>query len=257
NLAVNARDAMQNGGKLTIETANIHLNEAYCRDHLGFTPGYYVLLGVSDDGAGMDRETLEYIFEPFFTTKETGKGTGLGLATVYGIVKQHGGNVYVDSEEGIGTTFKIYLPRISGAVDAAAHKGREDKLTGGSESVLLVEDDRSILDITSRALRSQGYQVITAENGKHALEVAKTHNGRIAILVTDVIMPIMGGKELADMLVATNKGMKIIFVSGYPDTSVVSQRIVKEGLCFLQKPYTVQSLLEKVRAVLDGTELSD
>lgn len=251
NLSINARDAMQNGGRLTIQTDNVERDDSYAEPYPAIEPGPQVRLSVTDTGCGMGAEIKSRIFEPFFTTKVGGRGIGLGLATVYGIVKQHGGSIYVYSEKGKGTTFKIYLPRVDGETEQDRPARRWDEMRGGNETVLLVEDDRSILDVTSRALRHQGYTVLTAENGREALAVSSGYGGKIDLLISDVVMPLMGGKELADKFRSLRPAMKTIYVSGYPDRTIVSDGIVKLGLCFMQKPYTVQSLLKKVREVLD------
>ncbi len=252
NLVVNARDAMLSGGILTIETQNVRIDESYRQQHPEVVPGAYILLAVSDTGCGIDEETQNQIFEPFYTTKESGKGTGLGLSTVYGIITQSGGFIWVYSEPDKGAVFKIYLPQVSG-------KGVEQKRllakpipTGGAETILLVEDDESLRKMGSRILNSYGYFVIEAESGAKAVElVAEKDQRRISLLVTDVIMPKMGGKELSETLLREHPEMKVLFVSGYTDNSIVHQGILDEGVSFLQKPFSPQSLAGKVREILD------
>jgi two-component system, cell cycle sensor histidine kinase and response regulator CckA len=249
NLAVNARDAMPNGGKLTIETANIHLNESYCRDHLGFTPGYYVLLGVSDDGAGMDRETLKYIFEPFFTTKEVGKGTGLGLAMVYGIVKQNNGFINVYSEPGQGTTFKIYLQRSMDG-EEILEQDNETQLVSGSGKVLLVEDDDMVRKMTTDMLETIGYTVLTTGNPLEALALCENSDTPIDLVITDVVMPGMSGRELRESIKAILPDMKILFMSGYTANVIVHHGVLEHGVHFLQKPFSMSDLAQKVREAI-------
>jgi two-component system cell cycle sensor histidine kinase/response regulator CckA len=252
NLAVNARDAMPSGGILRIETANAELNEEYARTHLEITPGPYVILSVSDTGCGMSPEVKEKIFEPFFTTKEIGKGTGLGLSTIYGIVKQSGGSIWVDSEPGQGTLFKIYLPRVEeGARDL--HQGEATgPIRQGNETLLLVEDEPSVRSLTARILRNQGYRVLEAANGEEALSVAQEQTQeRIDLLVTDVVMPRMGGKELADRIKILKTDIKVLFTSGYTDHAIVHQGMLDPGTNFLQKPFSPMALSHKVREVLE------
>jgi PAS domain S-box-containing protein len=252
NLAVNARDAMPSGGKLIIETANVVLDEEYAHAHVGVIPGHYVKLSVSDTGLGMPQEVKEKAFEPFFTTKEKGKGTGLGLSTVYGIVKQSGGNVWVYSEQGHGTTFKIYLPRIEGELDTLRGTDETDSFPGGSETVLLVEDEPLVRDTANRLLKQQGYRVFEAANGEEALRVAHEHNGdKIHLLLTDVVMPQMGGKELADQLKIMRPDVKVLYTSGYTDDAIVHHGVLDPGTHFLQKPFSIKTLSQKVREALD------
>jgi CheY-like chemotaxis protein len=252
NLAVNAKDAMLDGGKLTIETANVELDGAYARAHIAVTPGRYVMLSVSDTGRGMTPEVKERIFEPFFTTKEKGKGTGLGLSTVYGIVKQSGGYVWVYSEPGQGTTFKIYLPRVEEEADALHRRVDVGDLQRGKETVLLVEDEAPVRGLAVRVLRNQGYRVLEAANGQEALSVAREHAGeKIHLLLTDVVMPQMGGTELADRLKALRPEIKVVFTSGYTDEAIVRHGVLEPGTDFLQKPFSPASLAQKVREVLD------
>src|SRR5438094_6696617 len=251
NLAVNARDAMPHGGRLSIETANVDMDESYVRGHPVAHPGPYVMLAVSDTGTGMDAATQARIFEPFFTTKEAGKGTGLGLATVYGIVRQSSGFIWVYSEPGHGTSFKIYLPRV---VDAVARAGAPaPQVVGGSETVLVVEDVAAVRAVTRQMLERQGYCVLEAANGATALSLARQHQSAIHLLVTDVVMPEVSGRELADQLVQPRPDMKVLFMSGYTDDAVVRHGILQEGIAYLQKPFTPDTLARKVRAVLDGS----
>jgi two-component system cell cycle sensor histidine kinase/response regulator CckA len=256
NLATNARDAMPAGGKLTIATANVDLDEAYADLRVVVRPGHYVQLIVSDTGCGMDKETQSHIFEPFFTTKEQGKGTGLGLATVYGIVKQSGGHIWVYSEQGHGTTFKVYLPRVEAAAESPRYAERRKELPRGSETILLVEDDASLREVTYEFLQSSGYTVIAAESPEQALRLAESHNGRIDFLLTDIIMPKMNGRELATRLVKMQPAMKVLYVSGYADGIVRdgSHGPLEEGLAFLQKPFTRRGLTHKIREILDAQQ---
>jgi len=253
NLAVNARDAMPDGGRLTIETGNAQLDASYVEEHAPVRPGPYVLLAVTDTGTGMDAETKSHVFEPFFTTKDMGKGTGLGLATVYGIVKQSGGYVWVYSEPGKGTAFKIYLPRVAETAPAepAAPRGAAPVSPGGSETILLVEDDDTVRALTRRLLAARGHTVLLASRGDEALELAERHGGRIHLLVTDVVMPGMSGRELADQIVVRLPGIKVLFLSGYTDDAIVRHGVLEPGVAFLQKPFSADALARKVREVLD------
>jgi PAS domain S-box-containing protein len=252
NLAVNARDAMPKGGKLTVETCNVELDEAYARKHVAVTPGRYVMLSISDAGAGMTPEVRERIFEPFFTTKEKGKGTGLGLSTVYGIAKQSGGNIWVYSEPGHGTTFKIYLPRVEEELDNLHVRDETESLPRGSETVFLVEDEPSVRSLAYRVLCQQGYTVLEAANGEEALRVAQEHAGeKIHLLLTDVVMPQMGGRELAETLKLLRPDIKVLYTSGYTDNAIVHHGVLNPGTHFLQKPFSPKTLSHKVREVLD------
>lgn len=251
NLAVNARDAMTGIGSITIETSNIVLDDSYSDTHNGFTAGSFVMLAVSDIGAGMDKATLDRIFEPFFTTKELGKGTGLGLATVYGIVKQNNGFINAYSEPGHGTTFKIYIPR---AEEQAAEKPVPDAKRDleGTETVLLVEDEEPLLALNKAILERHGYLVLASRNPREALRIAQTHPGPIHLLLTDVVMPEMNGKDLKNRLEEIKHGFKCIFMSGYAADVIAHHGVLDEGIHFLQKPFSVLSLTEKIRNVLDG-----
>ncbi|MEW6377711.1 MAG: PAS domain S-box protein [Thermodesulfobacteriota bacterium] len=254
NLAVNARDAMPKGGKLTIETANVELDEDYTRSHIGIAPGRYVMLSMSDTGVGMTPEVRERIFEPFFTTKEEGKGTGLGLSTVYGIVKQSGGNIWVYSEPGQGTTFKIYLPSVDEEAEALPSRNESGKLPKGTETVLLVEDEPSVRELAARVLRQQGYTVLEATNGNEAMCIARGHmKEKIHLLLSDVVMPQMGGKELVKQFKSLHPEIKVLFISGYTDIAITHNSGFKPGATFLQKPFSPTELVKKVRNVLDST----
>ncbi len=254
NLAVNARDAMPEGGRLTIETANVELDESYSHPPAVLAPGKYVMLAVTDNGCGMDAETQAHIFEPFFTTKEKGKGTGLGLATVYGIVKQSGGYVWVYSEPGRGTSFKVYLPRID-EEKSRQNRDAEPKMRAiprGSETVLLVEDEKGVRELAREYLEMTGYSVIEAENGHTALELAAMHVGEIHLLMTDVVMPGISGRELAERVRSIRPGTKVLFMSGYADQAVVSHGILDTDSALLQKPFTMAALASKLREILSA-----
>ena len=248
NLVVNAKDAMPAGGKLTLRTENIALDENHRRGQHFIRPGNYVTLLVSDTGMGMDRETQSRIFEPFFTTKEKGKGTGLGLSTVYGIVKQSGGYVMVQSELGRGTTFHIYLPLVEGS--AEKHSVAVPEAVGGTETILLVEDEESVRQLVRDTLAAKGYQVLDAENGEAGMSTAARHQGRIDLVITDVVMPGMGGREMVKQLIETRPGTKVLYLSGYTEDAILSDGSIEKGTAFLQKPFTLQILSRKVREVL-------
>jgi len=252
NLAVNARDAMPSGGKLIIETTNVELDKEYAKAHIGVVPGHYVRLSVSDTGFGMSQEIREKAFEPFFTTKDKGKGTGLGLSTVYGIVKQSGGNIWVYSEPGHGTIFKIYLPRVEEELDTLHGQDETGSLPRGSETVLLVEDEPSVRNLAHHLLNQQGYKVLEAGDGEEALRVAQEHIGeKIHLLLTDVVMPQMGGKELAEKLKLSRPEIGVLYTSGYTDNAIVHHGMLEPGTYFLQKPFSHKTLSHKVREVLD------
>lgn len=252
NLAVNARDAMPDGGRLTIETSNIELDETYAAEHFPTQPGSYVLLAVTDTGTGMDAETKSHIFEPFFTTKGLGKGTGLGLATVYGIVKQSGGYLWVYSEPGRGTSFKIYLPRVMETPEPARPAQGAAVSLRGSETILLVEDDEMVRTLTRRLLEANGHTVLLASRGEEALELLRDLKTRIHLLVTDVVMPGMSGRDLADQVQTLRPGIKVLYLSGYTDDAIVRHGVLEPGVSFLQKPFTADILARKVREVLDS-----
>ena len=250
NLAVNARDAMPGGGQLTIETGNVELDHAYARTHALVQPGPYVMLAVSDTGCGMDADTQAHIFEPFFTTKEPGKGTGLGLATVYGILKQSGGNIWVNSELGKGTSFKVYLPRVEKTSLLLEAGAAPAELLPGSETVLLVEDDQMVRALAQVILERNGYTVLAAKNGNDALRMAQEGIQAIHLLLTDTIMPGMNGPELAQQVLAVRPAIKVLYMSGYTDKAFTSTAAWESGTAFLQKPFTPQSLGRKVRETL-------
>jgi len=252
NLVINARDAMPEGGKLTIETANVDLDEAYARHHgIELGPGPYVMLGVTDAGTGMDDKTKSLIFEPFFTTKEVGKGTGLGLSTVYGIVKQSGGYIWVYSEPGEGTTFKVYLPAVEKeATQAQKEQTSPDDLTG-SETILIVEDDDALRKLACKILEPQGYSILEAQNGIEALKVSEEHGDQIHLMITDAVMPQMGGRELAERLRPLRPDLKVIYMSGYTDNAILHHGVLSPEIEFLEKPFTPARLKRKVREVLD------
>jgi two-component system, cell cycle sensor histidine kinase and response regulator CckA len=254
NLAANARDAMPGGGTLTIETATMRVDESYVQRHSMVPPGEYVLLTVTDSGEGIGSEHLPHIFEPFYTTKEAGKGTGLGLATVYGIVKQNGGFVWVYSEPGLGTTFKVYLPRVqSPSGEVRATKPIEDA-PGGCETVLLVEDEASVRQASRQFLARSGYTVLEANDGEDALRVSREYSGPIHLMVTDVVMPRMGGPRLAEQLAEERPDMKVLFVSGYAENTVLQYGKIDVTTRFLQKPFSLKALARKVREVLEAID---
>jgi two-component system cell cycle sensor histidine kinase/response regulator CckA len=252
NLVVNARDAMPEGGRLTVETANAELDKDYADQHFPVPPGSYVLLAVSDTGTGMDPETKSRIFEPFFTTKEQGKGTGLGLATVYGVVKQSGGYIWVYSEPGQGTAFKIYLPRVREAPEPARPSPAPAAPLRGSETLLLVEDDEMVRHLVSRMLKSRGYTVLTAADGTDTLRQLESHRGPIDLLITDVVMPGMSGREVALRVATLQPQVKVLYLSGYTDDAIVRHGVLEPGISFLQKPFSADALARKVREVLDA-----
>ncbi len=252
NLVVNARDAMPGGGQLTVETSNVALTPQQARELGGVQPGEYVVLTISDTGTGMSAETQKHIFEPFFTTKDQGKGTGLGLATCYGIVKQNSGHIEVESELGRGTLFRIYLPRVEAPSDVPVVPEEREQWPRGTETVLLVEDEPAVRTVTSTALSSQGYRVLEAANGVEALQVSEDHAGeKISLLLTDVIMPSMGGKELAEQICESRPDIKVLFTSGYDNDAIAHHGMLEPGLEFLQKPAPLKELTSRVRYVLD------
>jgi CheY-like chemotaxis protein len=264
NLCVNARDAMPDGGRLTVRTANVELDETAVKRWSDARPGAYVMLEVSDTGAGMDEETRLHLFEPFFTTKEQGKGTGLGLSTVYGTVQQSGGHISVASEPGHGSTFQVYLPRVAAPVvtppdlrppaDSArpAAAGDATLAQGHGESILLVEDAQRVRAVVREILEMSGYTVLEARHGVEALEVSNRHAGTIHLLLTDVVMPQMSGRELSQRLATLRPGLKVLYMSGYTDDAIVRHGVLAAGIAFLSKPFTPDALALKVREVLDG-----
>jgi len=257
NLAVNARDAMPSGGKLTLETSNVSLDEDYARFHAPLQPGNYVMLAISDTGAGMDAETQSHIFEPFFTTKGT-KGTGLGLSTVYGIVKQSGGYIWVYSELGKGTTFKIYLPRIADTAESVAHMIAPKETPGaepGAETILLVEDEANLRYLARQFLEKQGYRVIEAADGAVAMQIAVAHEGVIHLLLTDVIMPGLNGREVAQRISEIRPNVKVLYMSGYTENVIGHNGMLDAGVRLLQKPFNLRDLKDRVREVLDSSPI--
>jgi PAS domain S-box-containing protein len=252
NLVVNARDALPQGGRLVVETANVTLNQAYTLLHPGSRVGPYVMLSVTDNGTGMSVETLAHLFEPFFTTKERGKGTGLGLATVYGVVKQSGGYIWVDSEPGKGSSFKVYLPQIEEPASAPVVAALPAESFRGKETILLVEDAGPLRKLAHALLEQNGYHVLAAENGAEALQIAEQKAKHIHLLLTDVIMPGMTGRALADRLVAQQAGLRVLYMSGYTDSAIADQGVLEPGTYLLHKPFTEEALIQKVREVLDA-----
>jgi CheY-like chemotaxis protein len=250
NLVVNARDAMPHGGRVTIETANVVLDAGYAAQHVGVAPGPYVQLAVSDTGFGMDRATQARIFEPFFTTKGPGKGTGLGLATVYGIVKQSGGHIRVYSEPGAGTVFRIYLPRTDAVVDTQASV--DATLPQGQETVLLVEDEAEVRHFAREVLERAGYTVLEATSVDDAILISERHLGLINVLLTDVVMPGMSGRALGEIIATSRPEAKVLYMSGYTDDAMIRHGVLQAGIQFLEKPFTPQALAVKLREVLDS-----
>ncbi len=252
NLALNARDAMPKGGKLTIETLNVTLGEDYAESHADVKPGEYVMLAVTDAGAGMPEDVRARIFEPFFTTKPIGQGTGLGLAMSHGIVKQAGGHIAVYSEVGRGSTFKIYLPLSQEGLEATKIEPAAAPMKGGTETILYVEDEPLLRDIARRSLSDLGYTVVDAANGQEAMERLSSLNGPIHLLITDVVMPKMSGTELAKKMIQRYPGIKVLYSSGYTENAIVHQGILHESVNFIQKPYAPSALAERIRSILDS-----
>jgi two-component system cell cycle sensor histidine kinase/response regulator CckA len=254
NLAVNARDAMPSGGKLHIQTANVEMDHAFLRDHPGSNTGSYVMLAISDSGTGMTAETIAHIFEPFFTTKGVGEGTGLGLATVYGVVKQSNGYIWVDSALQKGSSFQIYLPRHSDIEQVSIEKPKVQisEKPQGSEMILLVEDADALRKLAQAFLESNGFRVLSAANGEAALEIASRHSGLFDLLLTDVVMPGMNGRVLAEQLSLRQPGLKVLFMSGYTDSFIAGHGVLQKGTNLLHKPFTEEVFISKVREVLDG-----
>jgi len=251
NLVVNARDAMPTGGKLTLETANVSIQEDYSQSHYGMKPGRYVMLAVSDTGVGMDAQTMSRVFEPFFTTKEMGRGTGLGLSTVYGIVKQSGGYIWVYSKPGRGTTFKMYFARIDDAPEAILQAKTEAVVGRGNETILLVEDDEQVRELTRSVLADCGYSVLVAENAQEVGRICEQHSGTVDLLLTDVVMPGMGGREVAGQVLERWSKAKVLYMSGYTENTIIHHGVLDTGTFFLPKPFTPSALTAKVREVLD------
>jgi signal transduction histidine kinase/CheY-like chemotaxis protein len=258
NLVVNARDAMPDGGQLTLETANVELDAAYMGRQAGAKPGPHVMLAVSDTGSGIDPLILPHIFEPFFTTKERGKGTGLGLATGFGIVHQSGGHVTAYSEPGRGTAFKVYLPRLSGDAEPAVEREEAGSPSSyGSETILLVEDEVAVRKLAGEMLRRYGYTVLQSESGPEALDLLAGYAGPLHLLLTDVVMPGMSGRQLSERLQALRPGLRVLYMSGYTDNAIVHHGVLDRGVAFLQKPFTPDSLARKVRESLDASPPAD
>jgi CheY-like chemotaxis protein len=252
NLCLNARDAMPQGGRLLIETCNMRFEQEACRGRLGVRPGDYVLLSISDSGVGMDSVTVERIFEPFFTTKETGKGTGLGLAVVYGIVKQHGGFINVYSELGRGTTFHVYLPAGDAPVPEPEKKISEP-VRGGAETILVAEDHEGVRDMAREVLETFGYKVLLASDGEEAVRMVEEHRERIALVILDVVLPKLGGPEAYQRMTAVKPGLAVIFSTGYTAEAAQLRSMLEKGAAVLQKPYMPERLARKVRETLDHT----
>jgi nitrogen-specific signal transduction histidine kinase/ActR/RegA family two-component response regulator len=252
NLVVNARDSMPRGGRVIVDTSNADLDGAFAKKHVPTRPGRYVMLAVSDTGSGMDEATQARIFEPFFTTKQLGKGTGLGLATVYGIIKQSDGYIWVYSEPRMGSTFKIYLPRVDAEVSRDQAGDTTSRPPSGSETVLLVEDDRAVRLLTGEMLQMHGYEVLPARNGQEALDLVRGHNRPIHLLLTDVVMPQMSGRQLAESLAGIHPEIRVLYMSGYTDGVIAHHGVLDAEVAYLQKPFTADFLARKVREVLDA-----
>jgi two-component system cell cycle sensor histidine kinase/response regulator CckA len=255
NLVVNARDAMPRGGKVSLETANVELDEDFVREHPGLQPGPYVMLVVADTGVGMDAPTLGRIFEPFFTTKGVGQGTGLGLSTVNAIVQRTGGTITVESHPGIGTTFRVYLPKAAAASDRPQTRAPTPVPTRGSGTVLVVEDDEQLLRVVRSILIRNGYTVLAASNPAEAIRLNEEHLGSIELLLTDVIMPQMNGKQLADRITATREGLRVAFMSGYTDNVLEDRAALDPSLVLIPKPFTPATLIQGVAEALHRAEL--
>lgn len=255
NLAINARDAMSGEGRITIESANVNLDETYTRAHPGVQPGDFVMIAVSDTGLGMDAETRRHIFEPFFTTKDPGKGTGLGLATVYGMVKQCGGDIWVYSELGKGSTFKLYFPRVSEPVSESARPGGEEPGARGTETILVVEDERAVRDLAVRMTQQLGYNVLVASNGAEAIDISRSYPSHISLLVTDVVMPNISGRQLAEALLRSRPAMRVLYLSGYTEDTVLHHGVLEAGVDFLPKPFSREILARKIREILTSKRL--
>jgi CheY-like chemotaxis protein len=251
NLAINAKDAMPEGGVLTIETRNVFLDEQYAARKEGVKPGWYVMMGLSDTGVGIPAEHLPRIFEPFFTTKERGKGTGLGLPTAYGIVRQSGGQIFVYSEPGQGTTFKIYFPEHASGEDQTAEPAKELRELTGSETILLVEDDNDVRQFAATVLKSRGYKVLEAADAADALQIGRNYEGPIDLLVTDVVMPGMNGPKLSSELMRIRPGLRVLYISGYTENAVAHHGVLKTGVEYLAKPFSPGELAHKVREVIE------
>ena len=252
NLAINARDAMPHGGKITIETANVNLKKDIFHEHIVVqSAGNYVTLVISDTGIGMNEETKVHIFEPFFTTKPYGKGTGLGLSTVYGIIKQSEGFIWVESEPEKGCIFKIYFPRIEEEAKDLPAPDIEDKALRGNETILLVEDEDMVRELAVRILEEKGYKVLESSRGEKALEISKKHKNPIDLMITDIVMPGMGGKKLVQKIKQDRPRLKVLYISGYTDEIISQHGVLEEGTQFLQKPFLPQSFLTKIRDLLD------
>jgi CheY-like chemotaxis protein len=257
NLAANARDAMPQGGSLTIETGNVDLDEDYARQHVEAQPGPYVMLAVTDTGTGLEKETMSQIFEPFFTTKAVGQGTGLGLSMVYGIVKQSQGHIWVYSEPGQGTTFKIYLPRYGQPPQSLTESLPLPGIAaGGAETILLVEDETGVREVVCRLLEQAGYRVLAAADSQDALRLGRDYPGPIHLLFTDVVMPGMGGRELANRIQPQHPHLKILFMSGYTENAIIHHGVLDSGIAFINKPFKYETLAKKVREVLDAVSSS-
>jgi signal transduction histidine kinase/ActR/RegA family two-component response regulator len=254
NLVVNARDAMPKGGKLSIETTNVYLDESYARDHVSVEPGHYIMLAISDTGSGMDAETKQRIFEPFFTTKAPGKGTGLGLSMVYGIVRQSGGNIWVYSEEGTGTTFKIYFPRVTDTAEEYKRAATTVEVPKGSETILLVEDADWVRQLARQVLERAGYRVLEANSADAALQIieASSNGTMLDLLLTDVVMPGMSGNDMSKHVLVRRPNLPVLYMSGYTDDAIVQHGVLEPGINFIQKPFSPDALALKVREVLDA-----